>query len=57
MYILDSSTLTIRDFEPSETPFVKGHVFCIKSDNDGCLSVSYTHLQMPESLRVVQAVI
>ena len=23
MYILDSSTLTIRDFEPSESPFVK----------------------------------
>ena len=40
MYILDSSTLTIRDFEPSETPFVKGHVFCIKSDNDGCLWIA-----------------
>ena len=40
MYILDSSTLTIRDFEPSESPFVKGHVFCIKSDNDGCLWIA-----------------
>jgi len=40
MYILDSSTLTIHDFEPSETPFVKGHVFCIKSDNDGCLWIA-----------------
>lgn len=33
MYIFDPSDLTIRDFEPDEPqPFMRGQIFCIKSD-------------------------
>lgn len=38
MYVLDPVTLTISDFEPRVAqPFVKGQIFCIKSDAEGCL--------------------
>ena len=38
MYVLDPVTLTISDFEPHVVqPFVKGQIFCIKSDVEGCL--------------------
>lgn len=38
MYVLDPATLSIRDFEPHVTqPFVKGQIFCIKSDAEDCL--------------------
>ena len=35
MYVFDPVTLTIRDFESADPiPFSKGHIFCIKSDNE-----------------------
>lgn len=40
IYILNPSTLTLSDFETADlksTPFLKGHVFCIKSDDEGSL--------------------
>lgn len=40
VYILNPSTLTLSDFETADlksTPFLKGHVFCIKSDDEGNL--------------------
>lgn len=38
MYVLDPVTLSISDFEPDVVqPFVKGQIFCIKSDAEGCL--------------------
>lgn len=40
MHILDPSTLTLSDIETTDlesTPFKKGHVFCIESDNMGNL--------------------
>lgn len=38
MYVLDPSTLTVRDFEPEVLePFVKGQIFSIKADAQGCL--------------------
>lgn len=38
MYILNPSTLVLRDFVPDEAvPFQKGHVFCIEEDADGML--------------------
>ena len=38
MYVLNPATLSISDFEPRMVqPFVKGQIFCIKSDVDGCL--------------------
>lgn len=41
MYVLEPATLAIRDFDSSEdTPFVKGHVFCVKSDGEGCLWIA-----------------
>ena len=40
IYILNPSTLTLSDFETADlksAPFLKGHVFCIKSDDEGSL--------------------
>ncbi|MFV0585674.1 two-component regulator propeller domain-containing protein [Bacteroides reticulotermitis] len=41
MYVLEPSTLSIRDFDSSQsTPFLKGHVFCVKADSEGCLWIA-----------------
>ena len=40
MYVLNPSTLALSDFEAADlksTPFLKGHVFSIKSDDEGNL--------------------
>lgn len=41
MYVLNPLTLTIYDFESSVSlPFIRGHVFCIKSDSEGYLWIA-----------------
>lgn len=38
MYVFNPVTLTLRDFAPDEgMPFSKGHIFCIKQDNESNL--------------------
>lgn len=38
MYVFNPVTLTLRDFAPDGgMPFSKGHIFCIKQDNESNL--------------------
>lgn len=41
MYVFESSTMTIHDFEPGDPmPFIRGHVFSIRSDYQGNLWIA-----------------
>ena len=53
MYVFNPVTLTLRDFAPDGgMPFSKGHIFCIKQDNESNLwigtSLEYSAIKMAD---------